>query len=168
MKFTRAVDLHASRNARAARARARLVLTVGGAAAMFTACYDYSAPATPGVSPASEVRLTLTDLGSAELAAQVGPRIESVDGRVRRATADTIVLAVTRTVGRDGREAEWRGELVAVSTRQVATLRERRLSPVRTAVAVAAGVGVVVAALLVGKNSSEASTGGATLPGAAQ
>lgn len=152
----------------AARLRApralHLSLTAVVASASAAACYDYSASADPVARPASELRFTLTDLGSAELASQIGPRVESVDGRVHRATADTVVLAVTHTVARDGRETDWRGEPVTIATRQVATVRARRLSPTRTAIAAAVGVGAAVGVLLASRGSSSSGGIGNPIP----
>lgn len=113
-------------------------------AVVLGACYDYVPQVAQQPTPGTEVRLTLTDLGSASAAAAVGPRVESVDGRITQITGDSIVVAATQTTRQGGVESTWNGERVALPRSAVASIGVRRLSASRTALASAVGVAAVV------------------------
>ncbi|MBA3672678.1 MAG: hypothetical protein H0W68_11755 [Gemmatimonadaceae bacterium] len=117
-------------------------------------CYDYVAPLSGRALPGSEVRATLTDLGSAGLARLIGPNAASVDGRVERAGTDSLVLLVKSVETSSGAENGWSGERVAIPAAAVAAVRERQLSRTRTTLAVVTGVGTFLAVLLAQRASS--------------
>lgn len=108
-------------------------------------CYVY-APVT-GQAPAGvPLRVTLTDAGTTALTAQVGPRVTAIDGLVQDSDpTQPLVLSVTQTLTSDGAEHPWTGEQVTVPHSAIATLRERKLSPGRSALAGAVLVGAVAA-----------------------
>lgn len=115
--------------------------------ALLSGCYAYVPPPESSAAPlpGREVRVELTDAGTAALAPKVGPGVTAVVGRVVSADDSALTLAVTTTEKRNGLEDLWKGENVAVQRAQVATLQERRFSRSRTAVA--AGIGVGLAAI---------------------
>jgi hypothetical protein len=115
-----------------------------GSAWLLNACYGY-VPSTQPPSSDAQVRVTLTDAGTAALVGAVGPSVELIDGRVISANADSIILGVTMTTSRRSIETDWRGERIAVPRSAVASVGVRRLARARTALAVAGG-----AALLIG------------------
>ena len=130
------------------RPRAGARALVCGCAALLGACYDYVPQVAQQPALGSEVRLTLTDLGSVAAASAVGPRVESIDGRIARISADSVVVAATQTTQRGGAENTWNGERVALPRSAVASIGVRRLSASRTALASAAGVAVVVGTIV--------------------
>ncbi len=108
-------------------------------------CYVYTPVATT-VPPAGEhVRLTLTDSGTANLAAQLGPSTVALSGRFVDDSADSYLVSVLGTRRRGGMESDWAGEQVAIPRNLVADMEQRTFSRTRTFIT---GVGVVVAALL--------------------
>lgn len=140
-------------------------MVFAAALASVAGCYEYAPTRAEGAAPGAEVRLTLTDAGSVDLASQLGPRVEAVDGLLERAAGaagDTIVLRARRTVQRNGREADWQGERIVVPARAVASVRERRLSRSRTALAAVAVVGGAIGAVILGRKGGY---GGGSPPG---
>jgi len=89
--------------------------------------------------------LTLTDLGTATLASELGPSVEVVGGRLLSDSADAYVLALSESRKRNGMEIDWRGEQVSISKSLVANVQLRRFSRARTGLL----TGGLVAALFV-------------------
>lgn len=100
---------------------------------MLAGCYVYR-PVGTAVPPAGhQLRLTLTDAGTATLAPQLGPSVEAVGGRLIQDSADAYVLSVVETRKRNGVEMSWLGEQVSISKSVVATVHRREFSRTRTA-----------------------------------
>ena len=118
------------------------------AATALNSCYDYLPPPSGTSIPGSEVRAALTDAGSVQMAAAIGPRVASLDGQVERADGDSLVLHVTSMTLANGAESGWGGERVAIPASLVASLHERQLNRSRTVLAAVLGTGVVAAAWL--------------------
>ena len=78
--------------------------------------------------------------------------VTRVEGRVAFADADSLVVAGTRFISQTGAEYRSIGDLVTIASAQVAEIRQRRLSPWKTAVALGAG-GAAVAAIIAGVES---------------
>lgn len=111
---------------------------------LLAGCYVYR-PVTGTIPPTGDrVRLTLTDAGTANLAAQLGPSTTELSGRVVQDSADAYLVSVLGTRARSGVEAGWRGEQVTVPRSLVASLEQRRFSRTRT---VLMSVGAIVAVL---------------------
>jgi hypothetical protein len=111
---------------------------------LLAGCYVYR-PMTATFSPtADRVRLTLTDAGTANLAAQLGPSTVELSGRLVHDSADAYLVSVLGTRARSGIEAGWRGEQVSVPRSLVAHAEERHFSRTRT---VLVSLGAVVAVL---------------------
>lgn len=126
--------------------RPRVLLFV---APLLVGCYVYRPLGSAAPRPGSLVRASLTEAGSDELRAQVGPQVAAIDGRVVSAAsqpvmAEPLVLGVTQTTNHSGTEQDWKGERVAIPRSAIASLRERTLSRGRTALA----TGAVVTALI--------------------
>ena len=111
---------------------------------LLAACYVYT-PVTGTVpATADRVRLTLTDAGTADLAAQLGPSTVELSGRLVQDSADTYLISVLGTRARSGIEAGWRGEQVTVPRSLVAHVEQRHFSRTRT---VLMSLGTIVAIL---------------------
>ena len=111
---------------------------------LLAGCYVYR-PVTGTVPPPGErVRLTLTDAGTADLAAQLGPSTVELSGQLVYDSADAYLISVLGTRARSGIEAGWRGEQVTVPRSLVAHVEQRHFSRTRT---VLMSVGAIVAVI---------------------
>jgi hypothetical protein len=128
---------------------------VGVAASALVAggCFAYRA-AEPAAAQAGQiVRLTLTPAGSQELTRQVGPRVESLDGRVLAARDTALAVSVTQLTRARAGEEFWPGDSVVVPVRSVGSLQVRQLDRKRSALAVG---GTVVAIFVMRRVVQEA------------
>ena len=119
-------------------------------------CYVYRPAVETGVPAGGEVRITLTDLGTANLAPQVGPSMEALDGRMVEQSQASYIVAVSSTRRRDGIDVGWRGEHVTVPTELIARFEQRRFSRTRTLI-----MSLATAAVLVGVREAFWGPGGA-------
>lgn len=126
-------------------------------------CYAYTTVPPTDLTPGGgrELRLTLTDAGSAELWRVLGPRAEAVDGRVTARDSSAFSVAVAQVVRSSGTEERWSGELIRVPQPAVARVQSRRFSTARTML-VAGGLAVITYAVarIVDTRSDIGSTGG--------
>lgn len=128
------------------------------------ACYA-SKPLRTSESPTgTRVVVTLTARGSEDVARVVGPNIVRIEGALARATTDSVELRMTRTERRDGIDALWQGERVAVARALVSGIETRRVSRARTwLLASGAALGAVaLGAGFVGGHTPIVGTGGET------
>jgi len=102
-------------------------------APMLAACYQYEPLVTASAPIGQPVRLTLTDAGTANLAAQLGPSVEVVGGKLVDDSGDAYLVALSESRKRNGVELDWRGEQVSISKSLVASIQQRQFSPTRTA-----------------------------------
>jgi hypothetical protein len=113
-------------------------------AAGLTGCYNYRyAGSVDGVEPVAGRRVTLrlTDQGTADLAAQLGGGVASVEGEIVGGDADQLEVAVASTEDSRRVTSDWKGERVRIPRHAVATVRERRFSAGATGLAGALFVG---------------------------
>ena len=114
-----------------------------------SACYLYVSPEPATRLAGREVDLPLTDSGSVALAPVIGPRAESVTGRVIEARDSALVLALEHVRQRDGQDVRWRGEQVTINRSLIDGAGQRAFSPVRTALF----SGLVAAAFVVARQA---------------
>ncbi len=128
----------------------------GGVCLLAAACQSY-APIPLGAAPSAEaVRVELTAVAAERLAPALGPGVAALDGRVAALAGDTLRLAVSEATLRNGQTVGWRGERVALALGDVARVRRRRPSAVRTALLGAAVLGgAALAASRVGPDGGE-------------
>lgn len=110
-------------------------------------CYNYAPLTTADPRPGTRVTAQLTDSASFALAGYLGPDVAAVEGRLLTVTEQDIGISVVAVRNRNGVEHYWKGEVVTLPRGDVATLRERKLAPGRSAFLVLAGVGGSVALL---------------------
>jgi hypothetical protein len=115
------------------------------AVAFCAGCYAYLPARSERITTGAEVQLALTDSGTVVLTRYVGPSVGLVTGRLVGDSADAYLLSMLRTTRRDGVEADWRGERVAVSRALVTEVSMRRFSPGRTILFSALTGGALVA-----------------------
>lgn len=99
---------------------------------LLAGCYQYEPVQTTSSPVGQPVRLTLTEAGSVNLAAELGPSVEAVGGRLLGDSGSAYVVALSESRKRNGMEIDWRGEQVSISKSLVADIRKRQFSPTRT------------------------------------
>ena len=111
--------------------------------ALLAGCYTYSyLPSAP--APDTRLALDLTDRGRAAEYDHLGPDVVRVEGRLVEKTDSGYTLRAERTVNIRGISTPWNGEEVRIPDDYVASAREKRFSPGRSAIlAGMATVGVV-------------------------
>ncbi|MFL5552562.1 MAG: hypothetical protein ACJ78R_04595 [Gemmatimonadaceae bacterium] len=100
---------------------------------LLTGCYEYEPVRTSSPPIGQPVRVTLTEAGSVNLAAELGPSVETVGGRLLGDSANTYLVALSESRKRNGMEMDWRGEQVSISKSLVADIQQRQFSRTRTA-----------------------------------
>jgi hypothetical protein len=108
-------------------------------------CYAFvpvaSSPSTVGAA----VQIALTSEGSVALTPEVGPSVATIEGQLLADSSSAYVLAVTRTVRRDGAATDWRGEKVEVPHGLISLVATRQLSRTRTIAFSALATGLLAA-----------------------
>jgi hypothetical protein len=113
---------------------------------LLAGCYIYKPVSTANSPTGLPVRLTLTDAGTTNLAAELGPSVEAVGGRLLNDSADVYVVALSESRKRNGMEIDWRGEQVSINKSLVASIQQRQFSRTRTAFVSAGLIGGVLLA----------------------
>ena len=119
---------------------------VGVAAVVQTAgCFAYRPSEASAVRSGEVVRVAITSRGAEQLTEQVGPRVETLAGRVVRPRDTTLVVSVRELTRSRGAEEFWSGESVSVPFSGVDAVSVRRFDRNRTFLAVAgAAIGIVL------------------------
>ena len=135
--------------------------TIAIAALLLSGCYEYlPAPAGSSGLRGRQVSLTLTDMGSAALAQQIGPANDAIGGTLLADSANALVVAVTNVRSRNGLEQGWRGEHLAVPVQYVDRVEQRSFSKRKTVLASLATAGVLFVA-----RQAFVGAGGSNYPG---
>lgn len=116
-----------------------LVLAAG--ATFTTGCYRYDPVTSISPSGTGPIRAELTDGGTANLAASVGPSVVALEGRIVEQNATRFTLAVTGSQTRDRQTREWQGETVQIAFSDVAHFSVRRFDTKRTVITAAGIIG---------------------------
>ena len=119
--------------------RTRAILSV---ALSLAACYTYRPLSTPEPAAGTRVSAQLTNSGSQELTAEIGPDVLHVEGTVLQADSSGLNLEVREIESYRGIRSDWNGEQVRLPRAAVAGIQERRLSP--------GGTGIMSGALVAG------------------
>jgi hypothetical protein len=96
-------------------------------------CYGYVAPPRGASLVGRDAQLWLSDSGAVVLASTIGPRAESITGRILADSSSGYLVALSAVRRRDGDETEWRGERVMISRALIIDAGTRQFSPSRTA-----------------------------------
>ena len=140
-------------------------VAVGGILFATMGCYTVEPLVTPS-RPGQELVVQISDAGSTQLAQYLGPGVSVINGRFISAVEDTLKVAVSSTETRKGDVHFWQGEEIALTKNLVATLNEKKISPLRSALA--AGAAIAGAALLKVGFGGSGSSGKTSLPPAGQ
>jgi hypothetical protein len=113
---------------------------------LLAGCYVYKPVGTATPPAGQQLRLTLTDAGTANLASQLGPSVTAVGGTLVEDSASEYVLSLVETRKRNGIETSWLGERVSIPKSVVATVHRREFSRTRTALVTVGTVGGMILA----------------------
>ena len=102
--------------------------TVLAVALASVACYDYHPATEASTAAGNEVRLSLTDRGSIDLAPLIGPQITKIDGTLTIVADTMLVLRVTSVINRVGFSSSWSGEQLRVPKGVVSRIERRSLN----------------------------------------
>jgi hypothetical protein len=102
------------------------------------ACYSYRPLSVDALPVGTRVVADLTDRGGVELADTVGGTAVRLSGRVNATSPERMVLSLNQVTFRQGRAVTWGGEPVGVPRQYVLSVRERKFSWWRSALAGAA------------------------------
>lgn len=92
----------------------------------------------------TEVLVKVTDAGRVNLAAQLGPSVDVIEGRLISRDASAVTVAASSVSLLNGGHQVWSGERIRIGADQVALLSRKQFSRGRTAIVTAAVLGVVV------------------------
>ncbi len=112
----------------------------------FVGCYVYKPVGTSAPPAGQQLRFTLTDAGTANLASQLGPSVVAVSGRLMQENPDGYVISVVETQKRNGIEQSWLGEQVEINKPVIATVHRREFSRSRTALVTVGTIAGMIAA----------------------
>jgi hypothetical protein len=110
----------------------RLALIAGiaiGVSQGLMGCYTYRPMPTPQPERGTRISAQLTGSGSRDLAAQIGPDVLHVEGKVLHADSAGLDLEVREIESYRGIRSDWNGEQVRLPRVAVAGIQERKLSP---------------------------------------
>ena len=107
-------------------------------------CYVYT-PAPVPPPQGSQVVLELNDRGRVALGDSIGPTGKEVEGTVVGSPDSSLLLSVARVGYLNGQSNKWNGERLSVARNLVDRATERRFSPARTWITVAAATAVTIA-----------------------
>jgi hypothetical protein len=113
-------------------------------AAVVSGCYT-TVPAAQVPVPGQTLVMELTDNGRVALGPSIGPTATKVEGVLDERTDSAYVVKVTSVVYMNGSNQRWTQEPLTIQTDLVRELRERKLSPTRTAFFAAGTVGAAMA-----------------------
>ena len=112
--------------------------------AIASGCYT-TVPAAPAPEPGQVLVMELTDNGRVVLGPSIGPTATKVEGVLDSRTDSAYMVKVTSVVYMNGSNQRWTNEPLRIQTDLVRELRERKISPTRTAFFAAGTVGAAVA-----------------------
>jgi hypothetical protein len=125
----------------------RSFLVIAAVVSPIAACYHYAPVEEVQAEAGHEVRLQLTDRASVDLAEQIGPRIERVEGELLAVSDTAFTLRMSATYGRGNVETPWAGERVTFARGDVSRVERKAFDRGRSFVI---GGGAVAGALLAG------------------
>ena len=138
------------------------LLTAAFLTILLGACHRYEPVTAATVASGSNVAVSLTDYGTANLGRLLGMGVGTVEGNLVSVSDSAYTLTVQVVRQRNGIETFWRGERVAIPRTDVAEIRQRRFSRSKSALAtvavLAAAFGAVEA--FIGTGSGTPSPGG--------
>jgi hypothetical protein len=127
------------------RARARSLSAVACAASLLFngACHSSRRIEPAALSGGQRVEFALTDAARVRHGEQLGGSVATLRGRVVGTGVGGYTIAVDRVRYLSGATSRWSGEPISISSSDVATVHERRVSVARTGLIAGAAVGAL-------------------------
>ena len=107
-------------------------------------CYT-TVPVASTPTPGQVLVMDLNDSGRLALGPRIGPSASKVEGVLDSRTDSAYVVKVNSVVYLNGSNQRWTNEPLTIQRDLVSELRERKLSPTRTALFTAGTLGAAVA-----------------------
>ena len=107
-------------------------------------CYT-TVPAASAPTPGQVLVMELNDQGRVALGPSIGPSATKVEGMLDSRTDSAYVMKVQSVVYMNGSNQRWTNEPLTIQSDLVRELRERKFSPMRSALLAAGTVGATVA-----------------------
>lgn len=124
------------------------------------ACYQFHALPSDLRNPTSDVRISLSDRGSVELASLIGPQITKVEGDLTEANDTSFVVRMKSAVNRAGYSTPWSGETIRVPRLYASSIERKELNKNRSwLVGAASFAGVALIGLTVQLTGSTSGSG---------
>ena len=138
------------------------LLTAAFLTLLLLGCHRYEPVTAATVARGSNVAVSLTDYGTANLGRLLGMGVGTVEGNLVSVSDSAYTLAVQVVRQRNGIETFWRGEQVAIPRVDVAEIRQRRFSRGKSALATVAVIAAAVGAVdaFIGTGSASQPPGG--------
>lgn len=154
--------MSAGRGQRIASALCGALMNVVVAAGIggMVACQVYTPVVVSPATAGTEVRVTLSDQGTASLGNSLGYGAKFVEGRLTTLTDSTVGVAVTQVTRISGIDETWKGEAVTVPRSGITTIERRETSVTRSLLVAGAVVGGALLAARAGTGSQVGSPGG--------
>jgi hypothetical protein len=139
----------------------RRAVTAGVVAVLFAnlvACTEYI-PVTGMVDagPAPQVRVTLTDQGTVDVAPRLGLRAERIEGLLRGMSDSALTLTVRKVSRAGGIEDSYEGEQISLAPRDFDAVEKSRTSAPRSFLLAGA---IVVGSFLIARGAGDIVGGG--------
>jgi hypothetical protein len=133
---------------------------------MLTAgCRTFTPVTATELASGAPARVVLTDRGSLELAAALGPRARVVEGPFVRQRDSTLQLRVVSLTRANGVEERWEGQPVDIPLASVAELERSHVSRARSGLMAGGMVAALALAVSALGNPEALSGGGGGRPG---
>lgn len=138
------------------------ILTAVLVPTLLAGCHRYEPVTAATVARGSNVAVSLTDYGTANLGRLLGMGVGTVEGSLLAVSDSAYTLSVQVVRQRNGVETFWRGEQVAIPRVDVAEIRQRRLSRGKSALATVAVIAAAFGAVetFIGTGGSSSPPGG--------
>lgn len=131
-------------------------------------CYSYQPIDVADIQPQMDVRARLSGQQAEALADALATDDRVVEGRVIENGADQVLLEVTAATAERRGRLETLNQRVRIPTTEIQAVDQKSMDQTKTTLVVAAGVGVVAAAVVLAITGSSSSTTPGTGPGGPQ
>ena len=135
------------------RPRAVTAVAVGVLFANLVACTEYiPVKGMVDAGPAPEVRVTLTDQGTVDVAPRLGLRAERLEGLLRGMSDSSLTLTVRKVTRAGGIEDSYDGEQLSLTPRDFVAIEKSRTSASRSFLLAGA---IVAGSLLIARGAGD-------------
>lgn len=100
--------------------------------ALSAACYQYHPLPSDLRNATNDVRISLTDRGTVELANLIGPQVIKIEGDLTEVSDTAFVVKMSRVVNRAGYCTPWSGETIHVLRGYASSIERKELSKNRS------------------------------------